>query len=109
MNLMIKSVIKSFGVPALFGLVLVLPLMALEATNDSMTRENVRGLLFLFGLLWLLPTLFLFLLLPILRRNNRMSRTGVLLRVSSLVLLATVWGWGVADQMPCFLGIPNCD
>ncbi len=30
-------------------------------------------------------------------------------KVSLLLLLATIWFALLADQMPCFLGVPMCD
>ena len=41
---------------ALAGLALVLPLAALELIRNTVTVRNAPGLLLLFGLLWLLPT-----------------------------------------------------
>ena len=98
---------------AIISFLLVLPLAILEAVNNTITRENVFGLLLLFGVLWLLPTAFIVILLSVLRsaRGNRLAATPITLslKVASLALIAMVWGWGLMDQLPCFLGIPNCD
>ncbi|HEY5884098.1 MAG TPA: hypothetical protein VIT88_05390 [Pyrinomonadaceae bacterium] len=109
-----KSLFESWGIAALTGLVLVLPLVVLEAVNNTITTENLFGLLLLFALMWLLPTVFILLLMPLLRRirnggSGPVRLMPLMLRVTSLVLIAAVWGWGLADQLPCFLGIPNCD
>ncbi|HYN81900.1 MAG TPA: hypothetical protein VES88_10395 [Gemmatimonadaceae bacterium] len=52
--------------------------------------------------------------MPILRSlatGNRALANPVSLlpRVVFLILIAWVWVTLVVDQMPCFLGVPNCD
>lgn len=109
-----KTITKDLGLAALISFIIVLPFAVLEGINNSVTSENASGLILLFGVLWLLPTAFI----VILRSMMRSARAGntltakpilLLLRVASLVLIATVWGWGFIDQLPCFLGVPNCD
>lgn len=68
----------------------------------------------LFGLLWLLPAAFLIILLPVVqnvRAGNRMMAKPIqlLLRVALIALIAMLWGVILLDQLPCFLGVPNCD
>lgn len=108
-----KSIKRDLGVAAIISFILVLPLALLEALNNTITKENVSGLLLLFGLLWLLPTAFIVILMSILRstRGNRLVANPITLslKIALLALIAMVWGWGVVDQLPCFLGIPNCD
>ena len=72
------------------------------------------GLTVLFGLLWLLPTVFMAILLPMVRNVRAGTVTlanpvFLVLRVVSLLILAWVWGALMIDQLPCFLGVPNCD
>lgn len=99
---------------AVVSFALVLPLMILEALNNTLTRQNVPGLALLFGLMWLLPAVFVIVLMPIVR-NVRAGQgvmanpVGLSLRVAFLALIAMVWTWGLVDQLPCFLGVPNCD
>lgn len=109
-----KSSITTLASAALISLILVLPFALLEALNNTITRRNAPGLVLLFGVLWLLPTAFIVILMPIVRNvragNAIMTNPFTLLfRVSLLTLIATVWGWGFIDQLPCFLGVPNCD
>jgi len=99
---------------ALISLILVLPFAILEGLNNTVTKQNAPGLILLFGLLWLLPTAFIVILMPIVgtvRAGNSIWATPakLLLRFAFLTLLATIWGWGFTDQLPCFLGVPNCD
>jgi hypothetical protein len=99
---------------ALIGFTLVLPFAILEALNQTITEQNAPGLFVLFGLLWLLPTAFIFVLVPI-ARNLRAGHglmanpINFLLRVTLLALIAVMWGGLLIDQMPCFMGVPNCD
>ena len=66
---------------ALGSVVPVLPLLALELVNRRQLPESFPLFLFLF--LWVLGAVFLF----VLAQGVRM----------------------VLDQLPCFLGVPNCD
>jgi hypothetical protein len=68
----------------------------------------------LFGTMWLLAAGFTFALLPIardLRAGNRLqlNRLGFWLRVLAALLTAWLWISILQDQIPCFLGVPNCD
>ena len=108
------KLIADLGSAALIGLVLVLPLVILESLNQTVNRQNAPGLFLLFGLLWLLPTAFAVTLMPVvrsLRAGHSLMATppNLLLRAASLALIALVWGSLLADQMPCFMGVPNCD
>ena len=99
---------------ALISLLLVLPFAALEALNNTITRQSAPGLVVLFGLLWLLPTAFILTLVPLVRTvrdgsDVRANPVGLLLRVAFLAALALVWGGILTDQMPCLVGVPNCD
>jgi hypothetical protein len=86
---------------ALIGALVVLPFLILQAVNATITRRQIGDLLVLFGLLWFLATAFVFTLTT--------RRGYVVVRVALLILIGLTWGSVVVDQMPCFLGIPNCD
>ncbi len=99
---------------ALIGLVLVLPFALLEALNNTITGRNAPGLIVLFGLLWLLPMAFVVTLVPLVRAaraGNGLTAKPVSLlsRVAFSALIAMMWGAIVIDQLPCFMGVPNCD
>jgi hypothetical protein len=59
--------------------------------------------------------IFIALLMPIVRNlrqagNSLMANpVGLLLRIVFLLLIAWMWASLLIDQMPCFLGVPNCD
>lgn len=97
---------------AVVSTVLVLPFVILEVVNRSGFNEGFPVVLF--GLLWLLPMMFIVILTPLVQ--NVRSGNGVVpnrielsIRVVLLVLIALAWASWVIDQMPCFLGVPNCD
>lgn len=99
---------------ALIGFVLVLPFALLEALNNAITRQNAPGLIVLFGLLWLLPVAFVVTLVPVVRaaragKSLTARPINLLSRVAFLALIAMLWGGIVIDQLPCFMGVPNCD
>jgi len=98
----------------LAGLFLVLPFVVLESLNNAITRQNAPGLLVLFGLLWLLPVAFVVILMPIVRTvrvggDITAKPVNLLLRVGVLALITIMWVSIMNDQMPCFMGVPNCD
>ncbi|HEX7174926.1 MAG TPA: hypothetical protein VF240_06565 [Pyrinomonadaceae bacterium] len=99
---------------ALISFVLVLPFAILESLNNTINRQNVPALIVLFGLLWLLPMAFILILAPIVRSaragNGVMANPfNLLFRVAMLALVAMMWGVLLIDQLPCFMGAPNCD
>src|SRR5687768_10943844 len=98
---------------AIIGLLLVLPFVILELLFNP-NKQNPLDPIALFGFLWLLGTVFIFLLTPLvqsLRAGDQLAVKPVtlLLRVTVLVFIAWLWGANVIDQLPCFLGVPNCD
>ncbi|HVG30233.1 MAG TPA: hypothetical protein VM864_11070 [Pyrinomonadaceae bacterium] len=99
---------------ALISLILVLPFAILEALNNTITGQNAPGVIILFGLLWLMPTAFILILVSVVRAvrdgNSVMAHpASLLLRVAFLALIAMMWGGILTDQMPCLMGVPNCD
>jgi hypothetical protein len=109
-----RSLAVNLKSAALISLILVLPFAILEALNNTMTGRNAPGLFVLYGLLWLLPTAFILILVPVVRAardGNRVTAhpAGLWLRVAVLALIALAWGGILIDQMPCLTGVPNCD
>ncbi|RPJ28108.1 MAG: hypothetical protein EHM33_05595 [Chloroflexi bacterium] len=107
-----KNILTNLGSPALISLLLVIPFMILEvvSTRNLNAIFNVP----LFGILWFLPTAFLLILMPMVRNvqagNSLMARPiSLLVSMVFLIFIAFMWGGIVLDQLPCFLGIPNCD
>jgi hypothetical protein len=109
-----KAITTHLGTAALVGLVLTLPFAVLELISTPVTAASLPGLAVLFALLWLLPTAFVAIVAPVVRGARAghgvlANPTGVLLRLPILVLIAVAWASILVDQMPCFLGVPNCD
>ena len=98
--------------PALISSVSVLPFMILELVNRRSFDEGFP--IPLFGLMWLLPLSFILILRPIVPSlpagmSNFALALSLLLRVVFLILISWIWVGLILDQMPCFLGVPNCD
>jgi hypothetical protein len=109
-----QKIFTSLRAPAFISFILVLPFALLEFSFNTVNKQNAPGLTVLFGLLWLLPTAFIVILAPLVRNirvgNNVMANPmALLLRVAFLTLIAMMWGGIIVDQLPCFLGVPNCD
>jgi hypothetical protein len=109
-----RRLLTTLRIPAMVGFLLMLPFLLLELIFNPVNEQNAPGLTGLFGLLWLFPLLFVLILRPLIRTLRaggwRMgSPAPLLLRVAFLVLVAMVWGGILVDQLPCFVGVPNCD
>jgi hypothetical protein len=100
-----------FRFAALTSLALILPFLILEARHGLPGRGGALGVVLLFGLLWLLPTLSIGSSLRLMRRTDGAARNrGRILLAAAIVLAAAlVWGTILADQLGCFLGAANCD
>jgi hypothetical protein len=107
-----QAFLTTLKVPAFISFLIVLPLMIMEVINRRSFNEGFPILLFV--VMWLLPMVFLLILTPILRTiraGNSLLASPVRLLFSAvfLMLIAFVWTHALIDQMPCFLGVPNCD
>jgi len=107
-----KNILVSIKSPALISLIFVVPFMIMETVNRRSFDQGFPIPLFI--MMWLLPLLFIITLMPIVRsiragNNLLVSPVALLLRVVTLVFIALMWTGIVLDQMPCFLGVPNCD
>jgi len=109
-----KDIVTNLGSAALISFILVLPFAILESLFNVVNKQNAFGLIVLFGLLWLLTIAFIVILVPVVRTvragNNIMANPlNLLFRVVFLILIAMMLGGILIDQLPCFLGVPNCD
>ena len=104
--------LKRLLTPILLGFLCVLPFAVMEIVNLGRIPDPFPYAIFLY--LWLMFALFLICLFAIVRlaksRVKKHERLPALL-LNALVLLFTVMSivYLLADQMPCFLGMPNCD
>ncbi len=109
-----KTITTDLRSAATISFMLVLPFAVLESLFNTVTKQNAPGLIVLFGLLWLLPMAFIVILVPVVRamraRNSLMANPlNLLFRVAFMALIAMMWGGILVDQLPCFMGVPNCD
>ncbi|MGH8941863.1 MAG: hypothetical protein ACRDWF_03480 [Acidimicrobiia bacterium] len=111
---MIKTV--DFGSAARIGLLLTVPFLVMELVFNGANRisvitpEYLVGITFLFAILWALPTGFLVMLRPILTGGGSGAPPiSILIRLVVLIALGALWVAFIADQWPCFIGVPNCD
>ncbi len=107
-----KNSLVNLRSPAIISLVLVFPFMILEAVNRRNFHEGFP--IPLFGFMWLLPMIFILTVTPIVRNvragNSILANPiSLLLRVALSALVAWMWAGILIDQMPCFLGVLNCD
>jgi nitric oxide reductase activation protein len=103
---------ENLKTPAIISSVLLLPFMILELVNRRNLNADFPVVLFVF--MWLLALSFMAILMPILRslpagNRNALNPLSVLPRIFLSILIAWLWVGLVRDQMPCFLGVPNCD
>ena len=99
--------LRRLGLPVLLGLAIVLPFIVLEVVN----RTTFAFPFVLFGVMWLLAAGFFAGLFVLVREVRAGGARPAVLLLRATVLIPVVWFWIglVLDQMPCFLGVPNCD
>ena len=97
---------SNLAVAAGLSLLFILPFAVLELRNRPFNQDFPIPL---FVVLFLLPLTFFLLLISIARNASGASRINVVLRVAAMAIIAFLWVGLVRDQMPCFLGVPNCD
>lgn len=107
-----KAAVSDIGLAAGIGLLVVAPMMLLQTTVGRASYSSFP--LFLFGLIWLLTTVFAAVAAPSVRAirsgEGVLAHPGLLAtKVLFLILIAVFWMGLVVDQMPCFVGVPNCD
>jgi hypothetical protein len=104
-----------FGAAALFGLLLIAPFAFMQYWNNPGIRSGESPFPFvLFFGLWLMPVVFFLAATPIVRGLRAGEAIlahplALLLRVGFLAFVALGWVNLLRDQIPCFLGVPNCD
>ncbi|MGE5927493.1 MAG: hypothetical protein ACM357_09070 [Gemmatimonadota bacterium] len=97
---------------ALTGLALTLPFVILQIRSGGVSRSGVMGVAALFALLWLLPTVSISSSFRILRPPSGVQGRSIgRVILAAVIVLAAAWIWGslLVDQLPCFIGTPNCD
>ena len=96
--------------PAVVGLQLVVPFALLELANGRRFNEGFPFALFVF--LWVLPAALFsgtMSAIQVFRSDRARASGSLILRVVVLGVIAWFWIAILTDQMPCFLGVLNCD
>lgn len=101
-----------FAKAALISSILVAPFVLLELRYGSQSYSKFPYPLF--AILWLLPAAFLMTIAPLLRPAHAGDRVlarpvTLVVRIAIVALLAILWIGAIREQLPCFLGVPNCD
>ena len=107
-----KTIFTTLRSPAIISFLLVIPFMILELVNRRNFHEGFP--IVLFGFLWLLQMIFIVTVMSTVRNvragNNIIADPiNFLFRVVLLVFLTMLWAGILIDQVPCFVGVPNCD
>jgi hypothetical protein len=107
-----KGTASTLGIASVVGFLLVLPFILLELRYGQGSYSSFPFPLF--GILWLLPTLLAAAIAPLVQAVRLRGSLGadpfaLVMRIAFIVLIGTFWIGLVQDQMPCFLGVPNCD
>ena len=93
----------AFVTASLTSTILLAPLAFLELRYASQSYSSFPYVLF--AVLWLLSFAFVITAVPLVRGR----RGSVLGRLAIMSVFAVLWIGIVQDQLPCFLGVPNCD
>lgn len=109
-----KTITTDLRLAAIISFTLVLPFAILESLFNTVNKQNAPGLIVLFGLLWLVSMAFIVVLVPLVRtvragNSIMVNPINLFFRVAFLALMAMTWGGILLDQIPCFIGVPNCD
>lgn len=100
-----RRMISRSGRAACAGALIVLPFLVLQLVNTIPAKQQIADLVALFGLLWFLASAFVISLTYLVT-----TRRGYVLFGATLVIaFGLALGGLIIDQMPCFLGVPNCD
>ncbi|HEX6181521.1 MAG TPA: hypothetical protein VFZ47_09750 [Chitinophagaceae bacterium] len=107
-----NKIVSIFKWPAIISTIVILPFVVLELINQPASHTDFPFALFV--LLCFVPLVYCLILLPMLRPapatdKKRPNVVGLFARLVILVSLGMMWIITMLDQMPCFLGVPNCD
>lgn len=102
---------RAVAIAAGAGAVMVAPMAALSGASAGIAALRTLDAAVLFGVLWALAATAVFMAGGLIasKREESNRRWLVVLRVAVLVLAAGGWLIISHDQLPCFLGEPNCD
>jgi hypothetical protein len=98
-------------VATLVGTGIMLPFLFLEIYNRHQYSEPFPVMLF--AILWFALSIAIFLLHPIIKifqtGISDLSAINIVIRSVAIISLTVFCLMIIVDQMPCFLGVENCD
>lgn len=102
----------NLAIAAIGASILVAPLVILQRINRGNSSDEFSTGLFV--VIWLLAAIFIGTLLPMIRgvragKGGKWNPATLALGAFVLVIAGSLWFGIVNDQMPCFMGVPNCD
>jgi len=105
-------ILNRLKISAILGFLVILPFIVMEIINRWQYHEGFPIKLFI--ALWLEPVAFIMILMPILHNIKKKESIFanpiiLVLRIIFLTFISIAWINVIIDQMPCFLGVPNCD
>jgi len=104
--------LAKFGLPLIATMLLVIPFILMELVNRRTFNETFPFQLF--GFMGVMALAFSFAGSAFLRQLRLgKNNPGAILRLVLLMVVIGLSAWSLTglltDQMPCFLGVPNCD
>jgi hypothetical protein len=109
-----RTIGSTLAMASAVGAALLAPLLFLDVQHNGLEGRRALDMLALFGVLFALSVAVVAATATVVRATR--SREPLLRKpapvVVSVVVLAVaviMWTAIVSDQLPCFLGTPNCD
>ena len=98
---------RSLRAEAIASSLLLAPFFILESVTSRGFARGFPAALFIF--MWVLGLSFVSILNSLAASGRPASNLLFVLKGGALILIGWMWVTLVIDQMPCFLGVPNCD
>ena len=108
----LTAIVLALPLPALLTIAVfeIEPFHGLLKAQDGI-RQSVASLIALIAAFLLLPVAAWISLAPVVRAGNALTlgRVNLMTSIAILSLFLILTGTFVIDQLPCWLGRPNCD
>ena len=98
---------RSLRTAVIVSSLLLAPFVILESVTTRGFARGFPAALFIF--MWVLGLSFVGILHSVAAGRRPAPNFMLVLKGGALILIAWMWVTLVIDQMPCFLGVPNCD
>lgn len=98
---------RSLKTAAIVSSLLLAPFIILESVTTRGFTRGFPAALFIF--MWVLGLSFVGILHNVAAGRRSAPNFMLVLKGGALIFIAWMWVSLIVDQMPCFLGVPNCD